>query len=101
MAVFTKIVSSIFVVLFIEAILFGPVVLLIAIFGSEIVRVLKYTGLCLVALIPYIIRKRAKGTVSITWRNTVFMAFGAIASICFFVWFTLLMLASFAGHPSF
>ena len=100
-AVLTKILSTIFVVLFIEAVLLAPVVLLIAIFGSEMARTLKYAGLSLVAVMPYIIWKRTKGTVSTTWRNAFFIVFGVIAAICFFLWFTFLMLASFVGHPSF
>ena len=64
-------------------------------------RALKYAGLSLVAVMPYIIWKRTRGTFSITWRNTVLVIFGAIAAMCFFLWFTFLMLVSFAGHPSF
>ena len=101
MAVLIKILSGIFVMLFIEAILFAPVILLVAVFGSEIVRTLKYAGLSLVALMPYIIWKRAKGSVSVTRRNAVFIVPGVIASTCFLLWFTFVMLGSFAGHPPF
>ena len=101
MTALTKILRSIFVVLFIEAILFAPVVFMVAVAGNEILRTLKYAGLFLVALMPYIIWKKAKPTVSISRRNTVLMVLGVIVSICFLLSFTGLMMVSCAGHPPF
>ena len=101
MAALTKILNSIFVVLFIEAILFAPVVLIVAVAGKDIVRILMYAGPFLAALMPYIIWKKAKPTVSISRRNNVLMVLGVIVSLCYLLFFTGLMMVSCAGHPPF
>ena len=101
MTVLTKIMNGIFVVLFIEAILFAPVVFMVAVTGNEIIRTMKYAGLFLVALMPYLIWKKVKPTISISRRNIVLMVLGLIAGICFLLSFSGLMLVSCAGHPPF
>ncbi len=45
MSVLTKTMNGIFVVLFIEAILFLPIVIMVGVTGNEMVRTMKYAGL--------------------------------------------------------
>jgi predicted neutral ceramidase superfamily lipid hydrolase len=101
MAVLTRILNSIFVVLFVEAILFAPVVLMVAVAGKGVVRTLKYAVPFLVAIMPYIIWKRTKPALSGTRRSFVLMLLGLIVGVCFLLFFSGLMLASCAGHPPF
>ena len=101
MTVLTKILKAIFVVLFVEAILFAPVVLMVAVAGKEVSRTLKYVVPFFVALTPYIIWKRTKPTISGARRSIVMMVLGLIVGFCFLLFFTGLMMASCAGHPPF
>ncbi len=101
MTTLAKILKVIFVILFIEAILFAPVVLMVAIYSTEIVRILKYAVPLFVALMPYIIWKRTKPSISGDRRSIVLMVLGLIVCSCYLLFFTGLMLASCAGHPPF
>ena len=101
MTALARILKAIFVVLFVEAILFAPVVLMVAIAGKEVVRTLKYVVLFLVAVIPYIIWKRTKPMISGDNRSIVLMALGLIMGFCFLLFFTGVLMASCAGHPPF
>jgi len=101
MMVLAKILKTIFVVLFVEAILFAPVVLMVAVVGKEVVRTLKYAVPFLVAIMPYLIWKRTKPTISGDRRSMVLMVLGLIVGFCFLLFFTGLMMASCAGHPPF
>jgi hypothetical protein len=101
MTILAKILKAIFVVLFVEAILFAPVVLMVAIAGNPVVRILKYVLLFLVAIMPYIIWKRTKPSISGDRRSIVFIVLGLIMGFCFLLFFTGLMMASCVGHPPF
>ena len=101
MSALTKIMNGIFVVLFIEAILFLPIVLMVAVTGNEMIRTMKYALLFLIALMPYLIWKKVKPTASISRRNIVLMVLGLIACIGYLLSFSGLMLVSYAGHPPF
>ena len=101
MTVLTKIMKGIFTVLFIEAILFLPVVIMVAVAGNEMIRTMKYAVLFLIALMPYLIWKKVKPTISMSRQNIVLMVFGLIAGIGYLLSFSGLMLVSYAGHPLF
>jgi hypothetical protein len=101
MTILTRILTIIFVILFIEAILFAPVVLMVAVAGKEVVRTLKYTVPFLVAVMPYLIWKRTKPTISGDRRSIVSVVLGLIVATCYLLLFTGLMMASCAGHPPF
>jgi len=96
-----RLMNGIFAILFIEAILFAPIAFMVAVARNEIIRTLKYAGPFLVALMPYLIWKKVKPTISISRRNIVLMVLGLIAGICFLLSFSGLMLVSCAGHPPF
>jgi hypothetical protein len=55
MSILTKIMNGIFAVLFIEAILFLPIVFMVAVAGNGMIRTMKYAGLfCSLYAIPYL-----------------------------------------------
>src|SRR4030042_4184781 len=96
MTVLTKIMKGLFTVLFIEAILFLPVVIMVALAGNEMIRTMKYAGLFLIALMPYLIWKKVKPTISMSRRNIVLMVLGLIVGIGYLLSFSTLMLVSYA-----
>ena len=101
MTVLTKITKGILIVLFIEAILFLPVVFMLAVAGNEMIRTMKYAALFLIALMPYLIWKKVRPTISMNRRNIVLMILGLIAGIGYLLSFSALILVSYAGHPPF
>jgi hypothetical protein len=101
MSALTKIMNGIFAVLFIEAILFLPIVFMVAFTGNELIRTMKYAGLFLVAFMPYLIWRKIKPTISMSRRNIILMVLGLMAGICFLLSFSGLILVSCAGHPPF
>lgn len=91
-----NILNGILLTLFIEALLFAPVVFMVASFG-DFSRTLKYLVPFLIALLPYIIMKKSKAT---TRRlNISILVFMLIISSCYLVYFSGLSLISCAGHP--
>ena len=98
MEVLKKILNGVLLMLFIEAILFAPVVFMVAI-GSDVTRTLKYFIPFLIALLPQIILKKTKTKISTNRQNIVMMILALLASICFLAFFSGLTLFSCAGHP--
>ena len=102
-----KILNGILLALFIEAILFAPLIFLITIGGMLItgdvfgivLKTWKYTVPFLVALTPYIIIKKTKPDIAPSKLNYAVMTLGLLASICFLIYCTGLFLRSCAGHP--
>ena|SRR3972149_10154304 len=95
----TKILNVIFVILFVEAILFAPVVLMIATAGNEASRTMKYAVPFFVALMPYLILRRTKHKIGDDGYSKLLLALGLIIGICFLVFFTGIMVTSCSGHP--
>jgi len=101
MAIATKILNVIFNILFVEAILFTPAVLMIATSASEASRTLKYEIPLIFALTPYFIRRKTKDKIDQLNQNKFVLVLVLIAGICFLVSFTGLMVASCSDHPPF
>jgi hypothetical protein len=87
--------------LFVEGIVFAPVVLLIAVAGSGPVRVVKYVALVAVGLAPYVIWRKARPTVSRGRGATMLIVLGLIACLGVVLLLTPLMLTTCSGHPVF
>jgi uncharacterized membrane protein (GlpM family) len=98
MDILKKILNSVLMTLFIEAVLFAPVVIMVATV-SDISRTMKYLIPFLIALLPYIIIRKAKIDITNSRHSIFMMILALVASICFLVYFSGLTLFSFAGHP--
>ncbi len=96
MEIIKKILHVVLLTLFIEALLFAPVVFMVASFG-DFARTLKYLVPFLIALLPYIIMKKMKAAARS--HNISILVLMLIISVCFLVYFSCLSLISCAGHP--
>jgi hypothetical protein len=92
------ILNGVLLILFIEALLFAPVVFIAATFG-DYARTLKYFIPFLLALLPYIIVKKTKTTREARKLNISVLILALAVSVFYLVYFTGLTLTSCAGHP--
>jgi multisubunit Na+/H+ antiporter MnhC subunit len=93
-----KILFSIWKVLFVEGLLFSPVVLMIAT-QSTFNRTLKYLLPFMAAILPYVILKWARFNMLPNRINIAVVLTALIISFCFLAFFSVLLLESCAGHP--
>jgi len=93
-----KILNVILKVLFVEAILFLPIVLLVATAGHDFSRILRYAILFVTAFIPHIIWKKTQERLAISGCQT-FLFVSICLSFSYLVYFTGFLIASCAGHP--
>ena len=93
-----KILNTVFTVLFVEAVLLAPAVIIVATLG-DFARTLKYLIPFLVALMPPLILKISKNRITINRHNIIPMILVLVVSIGFLVFFSGLTLITCAGHP--
>jgi len=93
-----KILNTVFTVLFVEAVLLTPAVIIVATLG-DFTRTLKYLVPFLVALMPRIILKITKNKIRTNKDNIIPVILVLVVSIGFLLFFSFLILATCAGHP--
>ncbi|MGA2317894.1 MAG: hypothetical protein ABSG71_16150 [Thermodesulfobacteriota bacterium] len=93
-----KILNTVFTVLFVEAVLLTPAVIIVATLG-DFTRTLKYLVPFLVALMPRIILKITKNKIRTNKDNIIPVILVLVVSIGFLLFFSFLTLATCAGHP--
>jgi hypothetical protein len=93
--------------LFVAGIIFAPWIAVFVIIpmittGNVVLIALdtwRYTVPFLIALLPYIVLKTTKIEITPSKSNFVVMVVLLVPGFCFFVFFSLLVLQSCAGHP--
>lgn len=99
MEVLLKLINALFKLLFAEAILFSPIIILIAASGGNLSRVIKYLVLFSLAVAPHLLWKKYNNLIQGERRSITIMAFSLIVGVLIFIGFSGILLASCAGHP--